>query len=191
MPLRTSPSGSSSTGWSEWSASSSTTTAASTTIATCWRRTSTRASSVVHDWPMPFIGHRGRGGALQRAFEHCLGAHRDDSRWIAFLDLDEFLFSPTGAPLLELLREYEEYAGGLREPRRVRDIRASHAAGRAGDRELRPPPPRATRRPRPDEEHRRPAAGRPARWDRTRSSTARASPWTRTGAGWSSSTGAA
>ena len=83
---------------------------------------------IVHDWPMPFIGRRGRAGALQRAFDHCLGAHREDSRWIAFLDLDEFLFSPTGASLSELLPEYEEYSGGLREPRRVRDIRASDAA---------------------------------------------------------------
>ncbi len=66
--------------------------------------------AVVHDWPMPFIGHRGRGRALPRAFEHCLGAHRADCRWIAFLDLDEFLFSPTGAALPVLLREYEEHA---------------------------------------------------------------------------------
>jgi glycosyltransferase involved in cell wall biosynthesis len=65
---------------------------------------------VVHDWPMPFIGRRGIGGALQRAFDNCLGAHREDSRWIAFLDLDEFLFSPTGAALSELLPGYEEYA---------------------------------------------------------------------------------
>ena len=33
--------------------------------------------AVVHDWPLPFIGRRGRGRALPRAFEHCLGAHRD------------------------------------------------------------------------------------------------------------------
>jgi hypothetical protein len=66
--------------------------------------------AVVHDWPMPFVGDRGRGRALSRAFDHCLAAHRDDSRWIAFLDLDEFLFSPTGAALSKLLPEYEEYA---------------------------------------------------------------------------------
>jgi hypothetical protein len=66
---------------------------------------------VVHDWPMPFIDRRGRGSALPRAFDHCLGTHRGDSRWIAFLDVDEFLFSPTGAALPKLLPEYEEYAG--------------------------------------------------------------------------------
>ena len=65
---------------------------------------------VVHDWPMPFIGRRGGGGALQRGFDHCLATHREDSRWIAFLDVDEFLFSPTGALLPELLTEYEEFA---------------------------------------------------------------------------------
>ena len=65
---------------------------------------------VVHDWPMPFRGRRGSGGALQRAFDHCLAAHREDARWIAFLDIDEFLFSPTGTALPTLLREYEEYA---------------------------------------------------------------------------------
>src|SRR5215210_6187175 len=53
-------------------------------------------TAVIHDWPMPFIGHGGRGMALRRAFDNCLDSHREHSRWIAFLDLDEFLFSPTG-----------------------------------------------------------------------------------------------
>jgi len=68
-------------------------------------------SATVHDWAMPFIGRRGRGRALSRAFDDCLRTHRDDARWIAFLDVDEFLFSPTGSPLTELLPEYEEHAG--------------------------------------------------------------------------------
>jgi hypothetical protein len=66
---------------------------------------------VVHDWPMPFAGRPGRGRALSRAFDHCLAVHREDSRWIAFLDLDEFLFSPTGTRVSELLPGYEEHAG--------------------------------------------------------------------------------
>jgi hypothetical protein len=66
---------------------------------------------VVHHWPMPFLGGHGRGLALQRAFDHCLRTHRDDARWIAFLDLDEFLFSPGGDPLPELLPAYEEFSG--------------------------------------------------------------------------------
>jgi hypothetical protein len=40
-----------------------------------------------------------------------LSRHREDSRWVAFLDLDEFLFSPTGQPLPELLVEFEGWPG--------------------------------------------------------------------------------
>lgn len=68
-------------------------------------------TAVVHEWPMPFIGDRGRGLALRRAFDDCLRAHRDDTRWIAFLDLDEFLFSPGGDQLPRLLPDYEEHPG--------------------------------------------------------------------------------
>ena len=68
-------------------------------------------TAVVHDWPMPFVGHRGRGLALRHAFDDCLRTHRDDSRWIAFLDIDELLFSPGGDPLPRLLPDYEEYPG--------------------------------------------------------------------------------
>jgi hypothetical protein len=65
----------------------------------------------VHDWARPFMREDGRTIASTAAFEHCVGAHREDARWIAFLDVDEFLFSPTGAPLPDVLREYEEYPG--------------------------------------------------------------------------------
>lgn len=44
-----------------------------------------------------------------RAFEHCVQNHRADSRWIAFIDTDEFLFSPTDRPLAQVLAEYEEW----------------------------------------------------------------------------------
>ena len=43
------------------------------------------------------------------AFAHCLEHHREDSRWIAFIDTDEFLFSPTGQPLPEVLSRYEQW----------------------------------------------------------------------------------
>jgi hypothetical protein len=46
-----------------------------------------------------------------QSYDHCLEAHRDDARWIAFVDLDEFLFSPTGRPLPEILREFEPWPG--------------------------------------------------------------------------------
>jgi hypothetical protein len=65
----------------------------------------------MHDWPHPFLGERGRPRAIRTAFEHCVGAHRDDAHWIAFLDVDEFLFSPTGAAVPEILRDYEDFPG--------------------------------------------------------------------------------
>jgi Glycosyltransferase family 92 len=57
--------------------------------------------AVVHDWPID-------PGQLE-AYEHCLDAHANDARWIAFIDLDEFLFSPTGRPLPEILADYERW----------------------------------------------------------------------------------
>jgi hypothetical protein len=49
-------------------------------------------------------------GQLQ-AYDDCLERHRSQSRWIAFIDCDEFLFSPTGRPVPELLGEYERWPG--------------------------------------------------------------------------------
>ncbi len=56
---------------------------------------------VLHEWPM-------RPGQMP-AYDHCLQRYGHESRWIAFLDLDEFLFSPTLRPLPELLIEYEQH----------------------------------------------------------------------------------
>jgi Glycosyltransferase family 92 len=50
----------------------------------------------------------GRVGQIP-AYDDALRWHRYDSRWIAFIDLDEFLFSPGGEPLPEVLAEYEEW----------------------------------------------------------------------------------
>jgi hypothetical protein len=47
----------------------------------------------------------------REVFDDCLRRHREDARWIAFFDVDEFLFSPTGKPVAELLREYERWPG--------------------------------------------------------------------------------
>jgi hypothetical protein len=41
------------------------------------------------------------------AYSDCLKRHRDDARWIAFIDLDEFLFSPDGLLLPDVLRTYD------------------------------------------------------------------------------------
>jgi hypothetical protein len=56
---------------------------------------------VVHEWPM-------RPGQMP-AYDHCLRTYENESRWIAFLDLDEFLFSPTYRPLPEILVDYERH----------------------------------------------------------------------------------
>jgi Glycosyltransferase family 92 len=47
-----------------------------------------------------------------KSYRHCIEHHGSDTRWLAFLDLDEFLFSPTGRPVSEVLREFE-YAPGV------------------------------------------------------------------------------
>ena len=43
------------------------------------------------------------------AYAHCLETNRDRARWIAFIDLDEYLFSPLIKPLPEILPEFEPY----------------------------------------------------------------------------------
>ena len=53
------------------------------------------------DWDM-FPGQ-------MQAYDDCLERHRDDSHWIAFIDLDEFLFSPLGRPVPEIVGEFEEH----------------------------------------------------------------------------------
>jgi glycosyl transferase family 92 len=57
----------------------------------------------VQDWPQIY--------PQQGAYNDCLNRHRKQARWIAFIDIDEFLFSPTGKPLPEVLREFEMYPG--------------------------------------------------------------------------------
>jgi hypothetical protein len=57
----------------------------------------------VREWPA-FPGQ-------MTAFEDCIKRHRNESRWIAFIDLDEFLFSPTGQPVAEVLRQFEQFPG--------------------------------------------------------------------------------
>ncbi len=58
----------------------------------------------VRDWPVL----DGRVGQIP-AYNDCLRWHRDDSRWIAFIDLDEFFFSPGGESLPAVLAEYEQW----------------------------------------------------------------------------------
>jgi hypothetical protein len=58
----------------------------------------------IQDWPVL----DGRVGQIP-AYNDCLRWHRHDSRWIAFLDLDEFLFSPGGESLPSVLADYEQW----------------------------------------------------------------------------------
>jgi hypothetical protein len=53
----------------------------------------------------------GRGGLQKEMYRRCLADYREASRWIAFLDVDEFLFSPTGEVLPEVLSDYEAFPG--------------------------------------------------------------------------------
>lgn len=47
------------------------------------------------------------------AYEDCLRRHRADMRWIAFIDVDEFLFSPTGDALPAVLPRFASWPGVL------------------------------------------------------------------------------
>src|SRR5215211_1855340 len=61
-----------------------------------WQRALEGFSGVaVTPWP----AHPGQFSA----YADCLRRHRVDTRWIAFIDIDEFLFSPSGRQLPEVL----------------------------------------------------------------------------------------
>ncbi len=53
------------------------------------------------------LEHGGQGWAYSDALERSRGS----TRWLAFIDLDEFLYSPGSAPLPDVLREYEQHPG--------------------------------------------------------------------------------
>lgn len=58
---------------------------------------------VHHEWPVEPAQMAGYRDVLQR--------HRDDTHWLGFFDIDEFLFSPAGAKVSEVLRDFEEFPG--------------------------------------------------------------------------------
>jgi hypothetical protein len=53
------------------------------------------------------LGQGGQGWAYADGLERARGR----TRWLAFIDLDEFLFSPGPTPLPDVLREYEDHPG--------------------------------------------------------------------------------
>ncbi len=50
-------------------------------------------------------------GGQSWAYADALRRAHGRTRWLAFIDLDEFLFSPGGTPLLEVLKDYEQHPG--------------------------------------------------------------------------------
>lgn len=60
-----------------------------------------RGIVVLEDWPQR---------SLVEAFNDCLERHREEAAWMAFIDLDEFLYSPTGRSVPDVLRGYEDAA---------------------------------------------------------------------------------
>ena len=61
-----------------------------------------RSLVTLTDWPV----HIGQ----TQAYDHCLKAARNAARWIAFIDIDEFLFSPLQDDLKPVLKEFEQYS---------------------------------------------------------------------------------
>ncbi|MEG4213947.1 FkbM family methyltransferase [Microcoleus sp. Pol14C6] len=55
---------------------------------------------VLHDWPFS-------PKQQASAYEHCLEEYKKESEWIAFLDLDEFLFPTEKEKLTEVLEEFD------------------------------------------------------------------------------------
>jgi hypothetical protein len=58
---------------------------------------------VQHDWPVE--------PGQPAAYRDVLERHGEETFWLAIFDLDEFLFSPTGRPVSEVLREFEQFGG--------------------------------------------------------------------------------
>lgn len=65
----------------------------------------TDAATVI-DWPF-------KEGTFDKlsAYQHCLDTFGKESRWIAFIDIDEFLFCPNRCLLPDFLKDYERFAG--------------------------------------------------------------------------------
>lgn len=59
---------------------------------------------VLHEWPFS-------PKQQASAYEHCLKEYKQESEWIAFLDLDEFLFPTEKEKLTEVLDEFDSVPG--------------------------------------------------------------------------------
>ncbi|GGA27673.1 glycosyltransferase family 92 protein [Dyella nitratireducens] len=56
---------------------------------------------VLHEWP--------QHPAQLQAYEHCLKTHGSEADWIAFIDIDEFLFAPNAKLLPDVLADYADH----------------------------------------------------------------------------------
>lgn len=64
-------------------------------------------------WPQkhkPANGHAWNG-VQTRAYKNCIKKYGTETKWLAVIDTDEFLFCPTGTPLPKFLKKYKDYAG--------------------------------------------------------------------------------
>jgi GT2 family glycosyltransferase/SAM-dependent methyltransferase len=58
---------------------------------------------VLHEWP--------HHPAQLQVYDHCLKAHGAETDWLAFIDVDEFLFSPQAKLLPDVLAAYADHPG--------------------------------------------------------------------------------
>lgn len=65
------------------------------------------------NWPYTFkSGETHKWLKIQKdAYNNCLNDYGSDSIWIAFIDIDEFLFCINGTPLPAFLANYRDYGG--------------------------------------------------------------------------------
>lgn len=62
--------------------------------------------------PEAFRIHEIPGEKLQlSAYQHCVDSYQNDCRWMAFIDLDEFIVPLKNDSIPELLQGYEKYSG--------------------------------------------------------------------------------
>ena len=57
-------------------------------------------------WRVPIAS-----GGQAEAYADCLVRSRDRARWVAFLDIDEFLFAPGGSSLTDTLADHDRHPG--------------------------------------------------------------------------------
>lgn len=60
----------------------------------------------LYHWPMEY-----KLGAQKQAYVDCLKHARGNAHWVAFIDIDEFLFGPDGSSLPKILTHFEDYPG--------------------------------------------------------------------------------